>query len=235
MIKARQTSALVERITPLTDSITEVVLKPLHYVDYVAGQYLQIHLKGELLSYSIANAPLGSKTYELQIRHSRHNVLNKALFATIRAQGRLDLTLPFGDCHFNHLEPNLPILFIAGGTGFAPVKAMMEQLLADADPRAFELYWGARSQSDLYLDEKLRFWAAHVPHFTYFFFFFYISQETLVSRVIEHHQKDLLGYQFVICGPFDKSYAIREVLLAQGVSTSHLHSDAFSFLANKKG
>lgn len=229
-MNCQTTVAAVAHIAPLTDSVTELVLLPDHYVDYLAGQYLQIAVRGEWLSFSIANAPLGSKRYELHVRHNKNNAQSQALFAEIQQQGRLTLRLPLGDCHFNRLEPQTPILFIAGGTGFAPVKAMIEQLMATADARPFELYWGARNQSDLYMDDKLRNWADHVRHFCY------VSQlaentaeDTLLNRIKNHHQSNLLDFQIVICGPFDKVYSIRDELLRLGVSPLRLHSDAFAF------
>ena len=79
MIQAR-----VESITPLTDSILQLILKPDVYIDYQAGQYLQIMHENEAFSYSIANAPLGSHQYELHIRHTRDNPYNQPMFAEIR-------------------------------------------------------------------------------------------------------------------------------------------------------
>lgn len=226
--------AHVDTIAPLTDSIVQLILIPDHYVDYQAGQYLQILFDQEAFSYSIANAPLGSHKYELHIRHSIDNPYNQRLFAHIKEQGRVTLRLPLGECSMSCLAEDRPIMFIAGGTGFAPVKAMIEQLLASADPRSFELYWGARSQSDLYLDEKVNSWAAHVSRFNYFSILTDVHKETLVSQILKQHPHDLDLWQMVISGPFDMVYNTRDVLVKQGVSRDHLFSDAFSFEHNNK-
>jgi CDP-4-dehydro-6-deoxyglucose reductase len=224
------TRAEVERISPLTDSIIELVLAPEHYVDYQPGQYLQIQSGEEFLSYSIANAPLGSHKYELHIRHDQNNLSNQALFAEIKKQGIVNIRLPLGACHLSKLEPNVPIIFIAGGTGFAPIKAMIEQLLATGDQRPFELYWGARSQSDLYLDDKVRQWAAHVKHFCYFSLLpTSDSKEKLATLVTNQHRKNLADYQIVIGGPFDMVFATRDALVEVGVLHSRLYSDAFGY------
>lgn len=230
------TRAEVERITPLTDSIIELVLAPEHYVDYKAGQYLQIRSGDEFLSYSIANAPLGSHKYELHIRHDQHSLSNQALFSEIKKLGVVSIRLPMGDCHLDKLEPQLPVLFIAGGTGFAPVKAMIEQMLATGDQRSFELYWGARSQSDLYLDDKVRQWAAHVAHFRYFTLLpTHDSKEKLASLVINQHKKNIADYQIVIGGPFDMVFATRDALVDAGALPSRLYSDAFGFAPPSAG
>lgn len=221
--------AHVESITPLTDSILQLVLTPERYIDYQAGQYLEVLTAGDALSYSIANAPLGSHKYELHIRHAKDNTYNQQLLAEIKQRGALTIRLPLGDCHLDKLYPERPILFIAGGTGFAPIKAMIEQLLATGDKRSFELFWGARSQSDLYMNEKVSNWQAHVAQFRYYSLLSNSSKETLASMVLDQHEVDLKYWQFVIGGPFDMVFTIRDVLLEHGVSREQLFSDAFSF------
>lgn len=229
------TQAKVEKIEPLTDSIVRLILAPEEYVEYQAGQYLQIHLDGEPLSYSIANAPLGSHHYELHIRHSRDNPYNKNLFAHIKQHGSVSISLPFGTCSIEHLDPQRPIIFIAGGTGFAPVNAMIEQLLASDDPRSFSLFWGARSQSDLYLDDKVNNWQNHVSRFKYCSLLSDENKERLASVVLATHYKDIGEWQMVISGPFDMVYSTRDVLVNHGVLADHLFSDAFSFETKSKG
>ncbi|CAM2740727.1 NAD(P)H-flavin reductase [Legionella worsleiensis] len=221
--------AQVETIAPLTDSITQLVLNPAQYVPYQAGQYLQIILGDEEMSYSIANAPLGSHKYELHIRHSLENSSNQRLFAHIKEHGEITIRLPFGNCSMNHLDKERPILFIAGGTGFAPVKAMIEHLLATNDQRCFELIWGARSRSDLYLDEKVIHWQNHASHFKYCSLLSNESNETLASCAISRHSDDLGEWQIVLSGPFDMVYSTRDVLVDYGVAPAHLFSDAFAF------
>lgn len=224
------TIAQVKKIHPLTDSIIELILAPDQYLDYQAGQYLQIVFNNQPLYYSIANAPLGSHTYELHIRHDPQNASNKTLLAEIKQNAAITISLPFGECHLDRLDINKPIIFIAGGTGFAPIKAMIEQLLANGDQRPIELYWGARSQSDLYMDEKVKHWQAHVSHFHYFSLLSIGSnEENLASMVINQHPLDLQQYQVVINGPFELVYLTRDALIEQGMLQTSLFSDAFSF------
>ena len=221
--------AHVERITPLTDTILQLILAPNEYIDYQAGQYLQIILGTESFSYSIANAPLGSHKYELHIRHSRDNPYNQPLLSDIKQKGMVTIHVPLGMCDLSHLHPDKPIIFIAGGTGFAPIKAMIEQLLAEGESRPFELFWGARSQSDLYMDDVVNHWQTHVHHFKYFSTRSDTSIATLASMVLSRHANDITDWQIVISGPFDMVYDTRDALLAKGALRENLFSDAFDF------
>ena len=226
----KQVQAQVESIVPLTDSILQLIVRPDHYVDYQAGQYLQILSNQEAFSYSIANAPLGSHKYELHLRHSKENAFTQQLLADIKAHGRISLNVPLGECHINQLHKSLPIVFVAAGTGFAPIKAMIESLLAASDERAAELYWSARSRSDLYMDEKVNQWQAHVGHFRYFSFLSSNPHKTsLAKMLLAQHEQDLLNWQYVLSGPFEMVYQMRDVLIEKGVPVEHLFSDAFGF------
>lgn len=221
--------AEVEEVSPLTNSILKVILKPTHYIPYRAGQYLQVFLEKEGYSFSIANAPLGARFYELHIRHSQENQSTQKILNEIKKRGKIKIKLPLGECHLDQLEAGRPILFIAGGTGFAPIKAMIEQLLASGDKRSFELFWGAHSQSDLYMDEKVRQWQAHVECFRYFSLLSYSNKQTLVSRILNYHKEDLHLWQVIMAGPFEMVYAIQDAFLAQNIPRSQMFSDAFNF------
>ena len=233
MMVAKQIKAHIESIVPLTDSILQLVLVPDEYVNYQAGQYLQILSDDEAFSYSIANAPLGSHKYELHLRHSKENAFAQKLLADIKQNGTITLSLPMGDCHLHQLHPEMPIGFIAAGTGFAPIKAMIEDLLAESDHRPFELYWSARSQSDLYMDEKVTQWQTHVRHFQYFSSLSESRKESLAATVLSRHERDLREWQFVLSGPFELVYQTRDFLISKGAPVENLFSDAFSFEENR--
>lgn len=226
-------TARIDSIRPLTDSVLQVFLQPETWIDYQAGQYLQICFQNEALSYSIANAPLGSRKYELHIRHSVANPLNQALLAEIKNKGCLKIRLPMGNCCLKDLSKESALIFIAGGTGFAPIKAMIEELLSDADPRNFELYWIARSQSDLYLDAMVDAWQSHVKTFRYFSLLSGNRQNKLIDLLNTRHH-NFNQKQIVISGPFDMVYNLRDTLVAKGVSDKAIFSDAFSFEPNRE-
>tara|TARA_Y100000588_G_scaffold392544_1_gene504879 strand:+ start:1102 stop:1794 length:693 start_codon:yes stop_codon:yes gene_type:complete len=221
--------ASVTEISPLTNSILRLILSPEDFINYHAGQYLQVMQGAQALSYSIANAPLGSHTYELHIRHSKDNPYNQPLLEDIKQKGEVILSLPHGTCHMKTLHPEKSIIFIAAGTGFAPIKAMIEQILADGSQHHFELYWGARTQSDLYMEEQVIQWQKHVPQFKYFSHITKLKKSSLGEEILARHQHDLDALQFVIAGPFDMVYSTRDLLVLNGADQQSMYSDAFDF------
>lgn len=224
------TPAVVTQITPLTNRLLQVTLTPEQYIEYEAGQYLEIVSpnREDALYYSIANAPLGSKTYELHIRHEPNNTKQQHVLDAMTKQGRIVLNLPFGHCTRHTLNSQQPILFIAAGTGFAPIKAMIEQLLTEGRAQPFTLFWSARTKEELYLDEKVLVWEKHVPHFDYIPHISRDNQSSLTDRILEQKKIPLTQYQVVLAGPFDFVYALRDVLVDSGMPKEQLFSDAFN-------
>ena len=218
--------AIVHSVCPLTDSILQITLEPLRFHAYRAGQYLQIHHRGKTFPFSIANAPLGSHKLELHIRHSRDNPYNDEILMAIRKQGRVLIEYPQGDCHVDKLLAGRSILFLAQGTGFSPLKAMIEQLLADGDERPMHLFWGARSKNDLYFEERLTQWQSHVAHFEYTSV---LSGSGFLHEVVVNNYPSLLESQIVAAGAFDMVYKARDAFVAKGFNANHMFSDAFTF------
>lgn len=219
------TTATVATVSFLTPTMLQYVIKPNKYVEYFAGQYLKIKILDEQYSYSIANAPLGDKHYELHIRHGN----NSQIFMALQKNAKIQIQLPFGDCFLGNMSQNMPMIFIAIGSGFAPIKAILEQLFANNDKSSKKLYWWGRSQEDLYLQNEIINWQDKDKHFKYSSYISQNNEESLISQVINENRENLLNYQIVMCGPFELIYKMRDVLLAWGVSRKNLHSDAFSF------
>jgi CDP-4-dehydro-6-deoxyglucose reductase, E3 len=228
-VKTTKSVAKVHSIHPLTDSILQLSLSPKTFVDYSAGQYLHILSLGETYPFSIANASLGSHKLELHIRHTLENPYNQSMLNEIKNKGEVLIEMPFGRCDITSLHPTKPIVFMAGGTGFAPVKAMIEQLLADCDERPIHLFWGARSMSDLYLEEMVLHWAKSVSHFDYHGLIDESKSNALSDKILKTIGKSLNTMQVVACGPFDMVYQARDTFVDKGFLPQWMFSDAFSF------
>lgn len=148
-----------------------LTLAPLTPVDalcqFMPGQYLEILPPGTgwlARAYSIGNAPRADGSVELQVRRVPGGRMSEWLFervsegSTVRARG------PFGHFTFRS-APGTPLVFVAGGTGFAPVKAMIEQQLGlDANVH-LRLFWGAGRREDLYELDLIAAWTDRHPFF----------------------------------------------------------------------
>ncbi len=205
----------------LNDTIWRYVLKPEHFVPYQAGQYLQIHRPEGDSYYSIANAPIAEPCYDLHVRH-------RAPAQVWDSQQVLSLSLPYGICDISHLHLDKPILFIAVGTGFAPLRAMIDQLLHQSDPRHFELYWGVAVSDDLYDQDSLQRWQVQRPSFCHVPHISVAHQADLITLILEQHP-DLKDWQIVMAGPFELMYVMQRALMQYGIDKQSIFSDAFEF------
>lgn len=225
----QQCKAELIEVVPLTNSILKLKLKPSTFIDYQPGQYLNIILDDESLSYSIANAPLGAPHYELHIRHTGDDPYEQPLFSHLKKQGGCQIALPFGECYLGNLDLLKPIIFIAAGTGFAPIKAMIEAILAHNDPRHVTLFWGAKESCDIYQQQLVNQWQSHVDRLTVHTVIDDKRDNALIREVLKLNQKQLSTSQFVISGPFPMVYSARDELVMNGISIESMHADAFAF------
>ncbi|KQT13176.1 2Fe-2S iron-sulfur cluster-binding protein [Ramlibacter sp. Leaf400] len=131
-----------------------------------AGQYLQVTLPdGSRRSYSLANPPHESDMLQLHIRHVAGGQFTQ-LVPQLKSGDTLQVQLPFGDVEIQEDTP-APLLCVAGGTGFAPVKSLIDDLLKKGSTRAVTLVWGARTPDGLYLMPAVERWKKSLPGFRF--------------------------------------------------------------------
>ena len=138
---------------------------------FLAGQYLEFLLKdGQRRAYSIANAPEQEGPLELHIRHLPGGLFTDFVFAAkdpaLKEKDILRFEGPLGS-FFLREDSKKPIIFVAAGTGFAPIKSIIEQMQAKKIQRPISLYWGGRRPSDLYMNSLCETWAQDLPDFKY--------------------------------------------------------------------
>jgi CDP-4-dehydro-6-deoxyglucose reductase len=138
---------------------------------FLAGQYLEFLLKdGQRRAYSIANAPEQDGPLELHLRHLPGGLFTDFVFGVkdlaLKEKDILRFEGPLGS-FFLREDSKKPIIFVAAGTGFAPIKSIIEQMQLKKMHRSIHLYWGGRRPSDLYLDELCQSWAQTIPEFKY--------------------------------------------------------------------
>ena len=211
-------------------------------LQYRAGQYVEFILRdGSRRSYSMANAPhtLGSPpAIELHLRHMPGGKFTDHVFTTMKERDILRLEGPFGS-FFLREESAKPIVLLASGTGFAPIKAIIEQMQHKAIPRPTVLYWGARKKADLYLHDWCVQAAATLPNLRYVPV---LSDEDwegrmgFVHRAVMQDWPDLSGHQVYACGaPVVVDSAQRDFSVLCGLPADEFYADAFTSEADKHG
>ncbi len=224
-----QTMAMVEACTPFTPDIMRIILRPQDTIAYQAGQYLQITLPDGAYFYSIANAPTPEGTYELHLRHVAGEPSAARLLTHLKPQSWVQLHLPLGACHWGCFDTTQPILFLAQGTGYAPIHALLQQWVKTGAMQAIQLWWRVRTQDDLYMHTTLQQWQAQFPHFQYYPDVSTGPITSLIQSILRDPFMAQPGVKMVLSGPFDMVYTARDMLVRAGVPLTQLMSDAFNF------
>jgi CDP-4-dehydro-6-deoxyglucose reductase len=159
----------VQKIDRVTDDVAILFLKlPANErLQFLAGQYIEFLLKdGTRRSFSMANAPHDDEFVQLHVRHVPGGSFTDHVFAKMKERDILRFEGPHGT-FFLREDSQKPIVFVASGTGFAPIKSIIEYALNKQLARPMTLYWGARRPKDLYLNDLPLKWAAEHPDFKY--------------------------------------------------------------------
>jgi CDP-4-dehydro-6-deoxyglucose reductase, E3 len=208
-------------------------------LQYLAGQYIDILLRdGRRRSYSLANAPHNDELLELHIRHVPGGAFTEQVFQQMKEKAILRLQGPYGS-FFLREESVRPIVLMAGGTGFAPIKAMLEHAFAKEIARPMHLYWGVRALRDLYLHELPLAWAAQHSHVTYTPVLSdplpedqWSGRRGWVHEAVAQDYPDLSGHDVYASGPPAMVNAGREAFVARGLPLERYYSDAFVYAAD---
>jgi CDP-4-dehydro-6-deoxyglucose reductase/3-phenylpropionate/trans-cinnamate dioxygenase ferredoxin reductase subunit len=202
-------------------------------VKFRAGQYLQVLMDdGQRRSFSMANSPAEKDGVQLHIRRVPGGRFSDSVASALKPGDKVRLELPFGD-FFLREESDKPILFVATGTGFAPIKSIAEDALKRGCRRHMRLYWGARSESDLYLSELPRRW---VDEYSNFSFVPVLSEPAdgwsgrrgLVHQAVLEDFSSLAGHQVYACGnPLMTDACRKEFVARANLPADEIFCDAF--------
>jgi CDP-4-dehydro-6-deoxyglucose reductase len=157
---------------PTSDvAILKLQLPAADRFQFLAGQYIEFLLKdGQRRAYSLANAPAHEGPLELHIRHLPGGLFTDFVFGAastaLKEKDILRFEGPLGS-FFLREDSQKPIIFVAAGTGFAPIKSIIEQMQAKKINRPIHLYWGGRRPNDLYLDDLCKTWTNQIADFKY--------------------------------------------------------------------
>ena len=235
----RTMPARVERVERPAEDVAVLYLKlPTgERLQFLAGQYIDILLKsGKRRSFSMANAPHNDQLIELHVRKSPGGAFSGYVFDEMKERAILRFEGPLGTFYMRSDDSGKALIFVAGGTGFAPIKAIIEHVFHHGDDRPMVLYWGARSKKDLYMPELPLRWQREHPGFTYI----PVLSEPLpgddwqgrtgfVHQAVLDDFSDLSGYQVYACGAPAMTDLARQTFVEQrGLPEDEFYCDAFT-------
>ena len=204
-------------------------------LQFLAGQYVEFLLKdGKRRAFSIANAPQDDEFLELHVRLIPGGSFTEHVFNTMKERDIVRIEGPHGSFGLQELSAK-PVILLAGGTGFAPLKSIVEYTVHHRIERPMTLYWGARNRDGLYSTLPAR-WAARHEHFAYVPVLSEASaadgwsgRSGLVHQAVLEDFADLSGHQVYACGAPAMIEAARRDFCAQGLPAEEFFSDAFTY------
>ncbi len=208
---------------------------------YHAGQYVEFILRdGARRSYSMANAPHNGPGVELHIRHMPGGKFTDHVFGAMKEKEILRVEGPFGS-FFLREDSDKPMVLLASGTGFAPIKAVIEHMQHKGITRPATLYWGGRRPADLYLDDWVKAKLAEMPNLKYVpVISDAVPEDQWPGRTGFVHQAvladvpDLSGYQVYACGaPIVVDSARRDYVSLGSLPEEEFFADSFTTEADK--
>ena len=231
----KQHVARVEKMQRLSHDVMLLRLRSAGaQTHFHAGQYINILLdNGEKRSFSFASAPHAADGIELQVRLIPGGRFTTQVFTAMKEGDALHFEGPLGAFYLRE-DSVKPIIFVAGSTGFAPVKSMLEHAFHTGLKRRMILYWGVRSRRDLYHDDLARKWALEHDNFSYIPVLSEPRSEDrwqgrtgLVHEAILADHPDLSAHQIYACGSVQMVEAIQPAFAAHGMGPDDCFSDAF--------
>jgi len=237
----RTLPARVERIEKPADDVAVLYLKlpAAERLQFLAGQYIDILMKGGVRrSYSMANAPHDDTHIQLHVRRTPGGTFSKYVFEEMKERAIVRFEGPLGSFYLRE-DSDKPMILVAGGTGFAPVKAVIEHAFHKGIDRQMVLYWGARTLRDLYLPELPVKWQQEHDNFTFIPVLSepgpeddWTGRTGFVHQAVLDDFPSLAGYQVYACGaPAMTDVAKKTFVEERGLPEDEFYCDAFTYAA----
>ena len=242
-IQPRILPCRVENKVQLASDVVAMFLKlPANErLQFLPGQYIEFLLKdGARRAFSLANAPFDDQMLELHARLIPGGKFSEYVASEMPEKAILRFEGPLGTFCLRE-ESDKPIIFVAGGTGFAPIKAIVEHMFHHHMQRDMVLYWGALARQDLYMAELPQKWAAEHANFRFVPVLSepapddgWAGRDGLVHQAVLADHADLSGYQVYCCGAPAMVEAAHRDFTRHGLPEEEFFSDAFTFAAKKQ-
>lgn len=203
-------------------------------LQYHAGQYVEFILRdGARRSYSMANAPHNGPGVELHIRHMPGGKFTDHVFGAMKEREILRIEGPFGSFYLR--DSDKPMILLASGTGFAPIKALIEHMQYKDIRRPAVLYWGGRRPADLYMNDWVIEKTREMPHLSYVPVISdalaedaWTGRTGFVHRAVMADHPDMSGMQVYACGaPIVVDSARDDFTRQCALPLDEFHADSF--------
>jgi CDP-4-dehydro-6-deoxyglucose reductase len=239
-VEVKSLPCRIERLERRAEDVMAVFLRlpVVEDLHFRPGQYLDVMLsEGRRRSFSIASAPADGRHIELHVRRASKSGFTGQLFDSMRAGTLLRIEGPLGQFWMQTESPRPPLM-IGGGTGYAPLRAMLRQLIASGDRRPVILYWGGRTLPDLYEHDWLTALARDRAGFEYRPVLSgpvaadaraWSGRTGPVHQAVLDEIADLAAFDVYASGPPAMIEAIRHEFPARGLPREQLHFDSFDY------
>lgn len=204
-------------------------------VPFVAGQYISVAMAGgESRNYSIANPPRLNDMLELHVRHMPGGMFSDKVLKKLQPGDTLDIELPFGLFTWDE-DHARPAILLATGTGFAPLKSMVQELIDRKLSRPVHLFWGGEREADLYEMRLVKSWAEKHDWFDFTPVLAnpkgdWQGDRGFVQQAVMDRYSDLARHSVYACGnPIMIEQARAQLIEHRALAPEHFHSDAFVF------
>ena len=227
----------VVSLRKLAPDVMEVLLKlpETERLQFLAGQYIDILLPmGKKRAFSLANAPFNDEYLELHIRHVEGGAFTDQVFNELTEKSLLRIEGPHGS--FFLRDTDRPKILVGGGTGFAPLKGMIEQMIEENTNVPIYLYWGARTKTDLYHQELANKWAYQYENISFIPVLSEPEEDSdwqgetgFVHEVVIRDFNDLSGFDVYMSGPPVMVKAGAAAFIKAGLDKEQMFSDSFEY------
>ncbi len=225
----------VVEVSPLTEHVSKVLLKPTEPLVFIAGQYIELVISDkDKRPFSIANSPLDNEFIELHIGASTKDEWASTALAHIKSNSTVYLSGPSGNAGLRDSD-NRPVILLAGGTGFSYTKSIADTLLKQNHQQPIYFYWGLRNQAAAY---ELEYWLDKHDKHDHFHFIPVIESSDdswkgrtgLVIDAVLEDFTHLADYHIYCAGRFDMVGKARDEFVKKGLNVDHIFADAFAFI-----
>lgn len=203
--------------------------------EYRPGQYMNILLPdGSARSFSMASPPRADGTQiDFHIRRIPGGRFTDSVLASAAPGMPLQIEAPLGSFCY-HEEDYRPLLMVATGTGLAPIKAILESLLDNPDCPPVKLYWGMRTEADLYMRDVIESWKDRLYEFEFVPVLSradpsWTGRRGHVQDAVAEDYEDLSEHAIYLCGSPAMVAEAKAVFAQLGASMDHLYADSFTF------